>query len=176
MATEDPGVEFFRMVRVRPAVPERVTIEADEGERAALAARFGVVGITSFSAELTFEPDGDAVDARGCLKAQLIQACAVSGDDFPVDVEEPLSLRFVREVRAVDPEEEAELPADEPDEIEFTGDSFDIGEAVAQSLGLAIDPYAEGPNADAIRREAGIAPEGEAEGPLAELLRGLKPT
>ena len=167
--------EFSRMVRARPAPPERIAIDAGEAERAALAERFAVVAIPSLHAEVSFTPDGDAIEARGTLTAELVQACAVSGEDFPVRIEEPLNLRFVREARSVDPEEEAELPADEPDEIEFTGDAFDLGEAVAQSLGLAIDPFAEGPNADAARREAGIVQEGEAEGPLADLLRGLKP-
>ena len=167
--------EFSRMVRARPAPPERIAIDAGEAERAALAERFAVVAIPSLHAEVSFTPDGDAIEARGTLTAELVQACAVSGEDFPVRIEEPLNLRFVREARSVDPEEEAELPADKPDEIEFTGDAFDLGEAVAQSLGLAIDPFAEGPNADAARREAGIVQEGEAEGPLADLLRGLKP-
>jgi uncharacterized metal-binding protein YceD (DUF177 family) len=167
--------EFSRMVRARPSPPERIAIEANEAERAALAARFDVVAIRALRAELAFTPDGEAVEARGALTADLVQACAVSGEDFPVRFEEPLTLRFVREAREIDPDEEAELPGDEPDEIEFTGDSFDLGEAVAQSLGLAIDPFAEGPGADAARQEAGIVQEGEAEGPLAELLRGLKP-
>lgn len=167
--------EFSRLVRARPTPPERIEIEATEAERAALAARFGIAAIDSLRAELAFAPDGEAVDATGTLRAELIQTCAISVEDFPVRIEEPLALRFVPEARTVDPDEEAELPADEPDEIEFTGDAFDLGEAVAQSLGLAIDPYAEGPNADAARREAGIVQEGAAEGPLAELLRDLKP-
>jgi hypothetical protein len=52
---------------------------------------------------------------------------------------------------------------------------FDLGEAVAQTLGLAIDPYAEGPNADAARKAAGIVAEGEQDGPMAALLAALKP-
>lgn len=168
-------VELSREVRTRPHPPERVSIEADEAERSALAARFGVVAITALNAELAFELDGDAIAARGTLTADVVQMCAVSDEEFPVRIEEPLALRFVREAASVAPDEEAELPGDEPDEIEFSGDSFDVGEAVAQSLGLAIDPYAEGPNADAARREAGIVAEGESEGPLADLLRGLKP-
>lgn len=167
--------EFSRMVRARPTPPEKISIETNEAERAALARRFEVVAISALKADLTLTPDGDAIEADGTLFADVIQTCAVSGEDFPQRIEEPLALRFVREARSIDPEEEAELPADEPDEIEFAGDAFDLGEAVAQSLGLAIDPFAEGPNADAARREAGIVQEGEAEGPLADLLRGLKP-
>jgi hypothetical protein len=71
-------------------------------------------------------------------------------------------------------DEEIELEADDCDEIEFAGEMFDLGEAVAQSLGLAIDPYAEGPDADAARTAAGIVQEGEVRGPLADLLAGLK--
>ena len=167
--------EFSRMVRARPQPPEQVTIDANDAECVALAARFGIVAVHSLHATVTLLADGDAVDATGTMTAALVQLCAVSDEEFEVRIEEPLALRFVPEARQVDPEEEAELPSDEPDEIEFTGDGFDLGEAVAQTLGLAIDPYAEGPNADAARREAGIVQEGEAEGPLAELLRGLKP-
>jgi uncharacterized metal-binding protein YceD (DUF177 family) len=169
------GPELVREVRTRPHPPEHLVIEAGEAERMALAERFGVVAIKALRAELAFEPDGEAVEARGTLTADLVQLCAVSDEEFPVRIDEPLALRFVREARAVEPDEEVELPGDEPDEIEFAGDSFDVGEAVAQSLGLAIDPYAEGPNADAARREAGIVAEGESEGPLADLLRGLRP-
>ena len=70
--------------------------------------------------------------------------------------------------------DEIELEADDCDEIEYTGDMFDLGEAVAQTLGLAIDPYAEGPNAEAVRAAAGIVTDGEQDGPLAAMLAGLK--
>ncbi len=176
MSTEAIRPEFERLVRARPFPPERMTVEANAAERAALAARFGVSAVESLRAEVEFTPDGEAVEATGLLVAQLVQPCAVSGEEFPTRVEERLALRFVPQARSVDPDEEAELPGDEPDEIEFSGDQLDLGEAIAQTLGLAIDPYAEGPNAEIARREAGIAPEGESEGPLAELLRGLKPS
>ena len=145
--------ELSRMVKARPLLQQHAAIDADEQERAALAERFGVVAIKSLHAEAALVADGAAVEATGTMTADLVQLCAVSEEEFPVRIEEPLALRFVPEARQVDPDEEAELPADEPDEIEFTGDAFDLGEAVAQTLGLAIDPYAEGPNADAVRAD-----------------------
>ena len=45
---------------------------------------------------------------------------------------------------------------------------IDPGEAVAQSLALAIDPFAEGPGAEEARRRAGILSESAA-GPFAAL-------
>lgn len=168
--------EFQRLVRAVPAPPEELAIEATATERAALATRFGVSAIESLRAEMEFDEVADGIEAHGKLAAEVVQPCAVSGEDFTTRIEEPLALRFVRQVSAVDPDSEAEFPIGSPDEIEFSGESFDLGEAVAQSLGLAIDPYAEGPGADEARRAAGIVPEGQSEGPLADLLRGLKPS
>lgn len=172
-APEFAEPEFSRMVRAQPHPPERMAISADAGERAALARRFGVTAIYWLEAELAFAPDGQAIAAEGRLTADLVQTCAVSGEDFATRIVEPLDLRFVPAGTLRAAEEEIELAPDEPDEIEFAGDSFDVGEAVAQSLGLAIDPYAEGPNADAVRREAGIVDESAPRGPLAEALAKL---
>ena len=45
----------------------------------------------------------------------------------------------------------------------------DLGEAVAQSFGLALDPYATGPDAETTRRDAGIVAESAPSGPFAAL-------
>ena len=91
---------------------------------------------------------------------------AVSGEDLPVRIDEPLALRFVP---AAEPEEEElELAESDLDEIPFEGHVFDLGEAVAQSLALAIDPYATGPEAERVRKEAGLSDEA-ASGPFAAL-------
>ena len=65
-------------------------------------------------------------------------------------------------------EEELELEATDLDEIPFDDHTFDLGEAVAQSLALAIDPYPVGPNAERVRKETGLLDEGAA-GPFAAL-------
>lgn len=174
-----PAPELSRPIKVKGLPGETVVIEADASERAALAARFGLPGVDSLHAEVALEQRGSAIRATGTLRAAIRQACAISGEDFPANIEESLDLRFV-EQGAINPaldedgDIEIELEADDCDEIEYAGGSFDLGEAVAQTLGLAIDPYAEGPEADAARKAAGIVAEGEQEGPLAEMLKGLK--
>lgn len=159
--------EFSRMVDATRFDGKPVTIEANEAERAALARRFGLVSIGRLEAEVVLAPDGPAVRANGTLTASIVQSCAVSGDDLAVAIDEPLALRFVPEPGAVSAAE-IELSEDELDEIPFTGKSFDLGEAVAQSLALAIDPYATGPQADDVRR-SGLGDE--AAGPFAALSR-----
>lgn len=163
--------EFSRPVKARSLPEAPLAVEADDGERAALAARFGVRDIQALSASIGLSADGADVLAEGTLSARVIQTCAVSGEAFAVTIKEPLSLRFVPAVaRAHEPEDEFELSIDELDHVEFENGAFDIGEAVAQSLGLAIDPYAEGPQADAARKAAGITDENAPRGALADAL------
>ncbi len=172
-----PPSELTRMVKARPLPAGAVVIEASDAERAALAERFGLVAVESLRAEVALEPKPSAIRATGRLRAAILQPCAVSGDELPVTIDEPIDLRFVEQHQRPMPAEEdieIELVADDCDEIFYEGDMFDLGEAVAQTLGLAIDPYIEGPNADAVRAAAGIVREGEQLGPLADLLAGLK--
>ena len=132
----------------------------------ALARRFGIVAVHQLQATVRLERTGEAIAARGKLSAAIVQSCAVSGEDLPVQIDEPLALRFVP-AKAIE-EEEVELEEGELDEIEFEGHVFDLGEAVAQSLALAIDPYATGPEAERVRKEAGLGDEGSS-GPFAAL-------
>lgn len=159
--------EFSRIVELERLGDGTRRIEATAEERAALARRFALVSIARLEADLTLEPNGDAVTARGTMVARFVQSCAVSGDDLPVSLAEPLSLRFVRPA-AHSPDEEIELTPEDCDEIEYEGNRFDLGEAVAQSLGLAIDPFATGPNADEVRKRAGLLDE-QSSGPFAAL-------
>lgn len=169
--------ELSRPIKIRPLPGDPVVVEATEAERAALARRFDLSAVESLRAEIELEEKGKAIRATGRLDAEIMQACAISAEDFSVTISEPVDLKFVPEgtLAAVESEdEEIELEADDCDEIEYSGDAFDLGEAIAQTLGLAIDPYAEGPNADAARKAAGISSDDVPSGPLAEALAALK--
>ncbi|QIQ87006.1 YceD family protein [Erythrobacter sp.] len=169
--------EMSRLVKARPLPAGPVVIEADAAEREALARRFGLGGIDSLRAEVTLEERAKAIRASGVLNAAVQQVCAISNENFPVTISESFDLSFVPETARPAGEEDAveiELEREELDEIEYAGDAFDLGEAVAQTLGLAIDPYAEGPGAEAARAAAGLTDEDTPSGPLAEALAALK--
>ena len=170
--------ELVRLVKPRALPAGTMTIEANEAERAALARRFAVTAIHECRAEVDFAEKDDAVLAKGTLTARIEQPCAVTRDDLTYDVSEPFSLRFVPAGRIADydEDEEFELTEADLDEVEYDGDSFDLGEAIAQELGLAIDPYREGPGAEEARDEAGIESDEKRKptGALAEALSGLK--
>ena len=166
--------ELSRIIKLNALKEEPVRIEASETERADLAERFGISAIDSLTAMIQLTPRGQKVRGEGTLLADIVQACAISGEDFAHRIEEDLAFVFVPEGSEPDEQElEIELDAEDLDEIEYDGESFDLGEAVAQSLGLAIDPYAEGPDADTARKSAGISSDDAPSGPLAEALAAL---
>jgi uncharacterized metal-binding protein YceD (DUF177 family) len=157
--------EFSRVFDLRQCDGRTVELVANPEECAALARRFDLVRIDSLKGILSLVRNGDQLHADGQLEARLVQSCAVSAEDLPVSVREPLALRFVP-ARATDPaEEEIEIESADPDEIEYAGTTIDLGEALAQSLALAIDPFATGPQAAKARERL----RAEADSPFAAL-------
>lgn len=143
--------EYTHMIDLRQISDLPLVLEPGEDERRRLAGRFSITAINSMRANLLLTVDGAKVEAKGHLAAKIIQICAISGEDFPVTISEPVALRFVPPAQGRQPDDEIEISADDCDEIEYEGTSFDLGEAIAQTLALAIDPFAEGPNADKAR-------------------------
>jgi len=161
--------EFSRPFRLDElgGAPRAVAIAADEEERAALAARFGLIGIGALEAEAVLTRDGDAVTATGSLRAAVVQACVASGEPVPARIAEDFALRFVP-ARGDVSADEVELDQADLDEVEYEGSAIDLGEAVAQTVALALDPFPRAANADEKLREAGVISEAEA-GPFAAL-------
>ena len=170
--------ELSRLVKPRALPAEAMTVTADTAERDALAARFGVTAVPALAAHVEFTTDDGAVLANGKLLATIQQPCAITGEELTYDVEESLVLRFVPagSVAEYAPDEEIELDSEDLDEIEYEGDAFDLGEAIAQTLALAIDPYREGEGADEARAKAGIVSDEDKAptGPLDDALAALK--
>ena len=167
--------EFSRPIRIDTIGGQKraLTIAAAADERAALAQRFGLVALDRLEAELTLTRNGDEVTMQGKLQAQVVQACVASGVPVPGAVDVPFDILF-RPHAAGPGDEEVELGEGDLDVV-FYGRDVDVGEAVAETLSLNLDPWPRAPEADAILREAGVKQEGEEEkGPLAAALSGLK--
>jgi uncharacterized metal-binding protein YceD (DUF177 family) len=161
--------EFSRLVPLDTlgAAPREVAIEAEEAERAALAARFDLVAVDALSAVAAVARDGDKVSARGVVRAAVTQKCVASGEPVAAKVEAPFRIEFRPPPQSAAPEE-VELDPAELDVVFYEGDSVDFGEAAAETLSLALDPYPRSPDADEKLREAGVKSEAEA-GPFAAL-------
>lgn len=159
-----PKPEFSRPVRTDSlgAEPRRIAIAADEAERAALARRFGLVAVGRLEAEAAVSRSGASVVAAGMLRAEVIQSCVATGDPVEAAIEDHFRIEF-RPPPEVPREEEIELDESELDVLFYDGPSVDLGEAVAQTLPLALDPYPRRAGAEATLKAAGVKDEGEAE-------------
>jgi uncharacterized metal-binding protein YceD (DUF177 family) len=155
--------EFSRPLRIDTIgeEPRHVHIEANEPERAALAARFGLVSIDTLTADATIRRESARVRAEGRLSGRAVQSCVATGDPIKARVDERFSLRFDPEGELVD--EELELDEADLDILPYDGGAIDLGEAVAQGFSLALDPFPRVSDADQRLRAAGVLAEEEAE-------------
>ncbi len=169
--------EFSRLERVDTIgeEPRTVRIEADESERRRLAGRFALIAVERLTGEFVLRRDAMGVLVEGRVEAAVTQACSVTGDPIAATVDEPVALRFVEPSEHA---EETELADDSLDTIEIEGGAIDLGEAAAETMALALDPYPRSPAAEAALREAGVKSEDEVEnaafGGLAALRDSLK--
>lgn len=162
--------EFSRPVRIDTLgeAPQRLAIEADEGERAALAKRFDLAAIDRLAAEVALTRKGDEIRASGTVAGAVTQSCVASGEPVDARVEAPFELVFGPQPEVASADEEVELGEQELDTIFYEGGAVDIGEAVAETLFLNLDPYPRAPGAEKTLNAAGVKSEEEA-GPFAAL-------
>lgn len=154
----DHPLEFSRTLPWVAVGPEgrRQSLRATEAECAALARRFGIPAVTAFGAELELRVEGGgAIRARGRLQASVVQSCVVTLEPVAQKVEDAVDLRFLPSGRE---------PSDEdpngPDEIPTERGVMELGEALAEQLSLALDPYPRAPGASLpAMEEDAAAPE-----------------
>lgn len=136
-------VEFPRPIEIDriAATPSQITIEADSAERAALAQRFDLVSLDRLEASFTLRRlRKDLIRVRGHISAGLVQACVVTLELVPAEIEEDVELDFAE--NTVDPGLEIDLDAEAADGPEpLLHGRIDLGEVAAEQLGLALDPY-----------------------------------
>jgi uncharacterized metal-binding protein YceD (DUF177 family) len=125
-------------------------IVASDSERAALAKRFGFLGLPAFSARVTVDRRvGGQIVVEGRLRGRIVQACVLTLDPVTQDLDEAFRIVFKPDMADDrDPESgEAVLnsQADAPEPL--AGNVLDVGEIVAEQLSLAADPYPRRPGA-----------------------------
>lgn len=140
--------------------PRALAIEANPAERAALASRFGLKSVERLEGELRLLRRAAGIYAEGRLRAEVVQACVVTDEPLPLSLDEEFTIRFAP---AGEPAgDEIELSAEECDTVFYEGGAIDLGEALAETMALSLDPFPRSPNADAALKEAGVLSEAEA--------------
>ena len=138
--------EFSRRVELaRLGAHEAVhPIAADRGEREALARRFDLLSLDRLEAEIRLQRvGGRMVRLSGHFGADVVQACVVSLEPVASVLEQGFTMLYG--ATEVGKSVMVDLESDEAEP--FDGDAIDIGEAVAQQLAIALDPYPRAPDA-----------------------------
>ncbi len=156
------------------SIARSVTIEATAQERRAVAARFDLIALDMLTATVTLTASAAGVETTGRFVADAVQTCVVTGDPVPTHLDEAFTLRFVDPELLVSDTDEIELSDDDCDLIEVDNGAVDLGEAVAQTLGLALDPFPRN-DAERARTSDGKWVAGEDFGPFSGLKAMLKP-
>ncbi|HEX8579217.1 MAG TPA: DUF177 domain-containing protein [Allosphingosinicella sp.] len=156
--------EFSRAFRIDTlgAGARDVAIKADEAERAALAERFGLLEIHALSATASLSRADEAVRASGRVTATVVQSCVATGEPVEEQVAEDFTIEFRPHPEVNAPDEEIELSGSELDVVFYDGSAVDLGEAVAETVSLALNPFPRSPEAEQALREAGVKSEEEA--------------
>lgn len=150
MKHRNDDIAFSYLVKVGhiSANPVEVHLKADEKERKALAERWDVLSVDDLRADLQINRwKKDGIRVKGRVQAKIVQACVVTLDPVPADIDEQFEQIYVPENSklARHPANDAGemvLDPDGPDLPEtFSGDTIDAGEVVMEFAALAIDPY-----------------------------------
>ena len=157
--------EFSRTVALAriPEEGREERLEANAAECAALARRFAIPAVNRLRAVLRLRPEpGGTVLAEGRIEAEVVQDCVVTLEPVVQQLTEAVALRILPEGAAFSEDPEG------LDEVAAEGDAVDLGEALAEQLALALDPYPRAPGA-ALPREGEAGARAPPAGPFAAL-------
>lgn len=173
VAMERLEAEFSRLVDIESLGEDELQrkIEANEAEREALARRFGLLALDSLRATVDIRRvSRGAVRVHADFEADVVQSCVVTLEPVAAHIADSFAVTFVPEGELETGAELELSPVAEDLPEPLIGGVIDIGEAVAQHLALALDPY---PRAPGVRFEAAkypaLAPKTGENGPFATL-------
>ena len=162
-----PAPEFSRPLQT-DRVPKAGSVEklhAEPRELIALARRMKIPAIHALSAEIRATPwRGGGIKLEGHLTADIEQVSVISLEAFRETVSIPVSRYFLPPGAVVENEGE-----DDADPIQ--GGIDDLGEVVAETLALDLEPYPRKPGEAFAEHVEDDAAPGENPSPFAVLAR-----
>ncbi len=159
--------EFSRPVEIDKIGKDGLTedIAAEPEELAALAERMKLPAIRELKAHLELAPwKKGRIRVRGHFTAVVDQECVRTLDVFTSEVGEPVERIYIKPefVAAGEMKEDADFDAEAPDAPDIiVDDVIDIGELVAESLALALDPWPKKPGTTYVDYHSGEEGDGK---------------
>ncbi len=142
--------EFSQILNVQTLgeKPKLLHLVADKAARDALAERFALLSIEALAADLTVQRigGGTLIGVRGRVAASITQSCIVSSAPVAAQIGEIIDENFGPPVETP---AEIEISMDDIDPPEpIIDDLIDLGELVAQYLGVSVNPYPKAADAE----------------------------
>lgn len=163
-----PEFRLFISASDVPPAGKEMAFDADERTLKELAKRFGIPEVVSLSGVAKVRPYRKAgLTVEGSFRAEVVQLCVVTLEPVHQVVKETFTQRYLPE-HMIAPdlpeigEREIEIDLDAEDAPEpMAGHGVELGEAVAERLALALDPYPRKPDAafEPPAEEPAAAPE-----------------
>ena len=172
----EPPQGFHRAVRVdrmgaAGADPELRRITASAAERRALAERFGLLALDELAAQARLWRQGSRVHLRVNFTAAVVQSCVVTLESVSEHIAHTFERAYLPPAASPGASAKEVRVAIDGDEAEpLGGNEIDLGEAVAEELALALNPYPRTPGLAFAGYEEGEAPRKSA----FRALEGLK--
>ncbi len=117
-------------------------VSTTEGERAELAKRFDIPGISQLEADFSMAKKGPRVRVTGLVSGRFTQVCVLTLEPFESDFREEVDLSFDE-----NPEKALELHPEEEAPDPIIDGIIDLGEVAGEFTALALDPYPRKPGA-----------------------------
>jgi uncharacterized metal-binding protein YceD (DUF177 family) len=167
MRNASPAPEFSRPLQADrvPRAGSVEKLEAEPQELKALAKRMKLPAIHALTAEIKATPwRGGGIKLEGHLTADIEQVSVISLESFRETVSIPVSRYFLPPGAVAENEED-----DDADPID--GGFIDLGEVVAETLALDLDPYPRKPGEAFAEHVEDDGSAGESQSPFAVLAR-----
>jgi len=177
---EGTKLEFSKVLplEVIDKKPYRLSLEANEEERSALAKRLDLLEMASLKAEVVLNRQGGGlIHIVGSFSSDIVQKCVVTLEPVPNHVEDefetymaPITSKFFKDINMDELDIDVLLQdeKDFPEPIE--NEEIDVAELVTQYLSLAMDPY---PRKEGVEVEIECSDEEQDNNPFSAL-KGLK--
>ncbi|RYE33696.1 MAG: DUF177 domain-containing protein [Hyphomicrobiales bacterium] len=146
----------IRIEAIRPR-GTKVVVQAAAEQLPGIAALLGLVSLEMLEARYDLTRNGERVKLEGRIAARFHQACIVTLDPFPVQLDVPVQLDFTPEAEAAafakrnerdDAKIDIEVMLNEEDPPEPIIDGvIELGNITLEFLALALDPYPRKPGA-----------------------------
>lgn len=140
----NPEFSYFINIKDVSSRGKHFKLAATQEECDELAKRFELVSLKDLHAILEMKDEGKnhGITLLGKFSAVAEKSVGISADVHEVFVDEAVNIRFLSEDRITPELEEENLMTLDSEDLEpLPEDTIDLGELIAQYLGLSVDPF-----------------------------------